>query len=593
MDKTKYTMHVKRKNPCKERQKRKNGSDSDDDKGGDSDEGSGSLVIDRRPVLSDVCKLCKMKYNGLYIDHLVECHDIEKDERIFSFSKKKSGLSCYENDENSGDIAIIGFADGNGFLFITTNLHNLQRHKKTKYRDMRTFTYYPCKNIVEFKKDWMDLIEDESMNEDNHNEKKMNVEWMNIMTNKILRRINEVGDVERVEKTDASYKSEIYYKCPFCNHMEDLKMNLNQHLLDSHKFLRHNPSRLELDEEQKDKLLSIIDKVGVGGGMTTIENIGVDIDCKTCGIQFPNKFALQKHMKDGCQNVVGNRHNRFYNNNKVENEDIYDLIEFNEKLISENKLLKEALISNQEILKDNNEILKNSVSYYKTTNIIQNNNILFNINDFGHEDLSHIENGFVEEVIQQMNTNSLIKYIEEVHYANPQNFNVIIPSSNSTMADNNMLLLKRGDRWVMDNKKNVLEDMITINIERITDVYEEINVNLTEEVQTNFQNYVSEIGNESPTKMIRDEAIQQTENMILRKQPANKFLLENARFQQNQFIDGVWKESTDTQFPVIKTDIDGMSQERIMDMMEQPSEIMMENMGMVVNGRKRGVSKKE
>jgi hypothetical protein len=222
-------------------------------------------------------------------------------------------------------------------------------------------------------------------------------------------------------------------------------------------------------------------------------------------------------------------------------------------------------MSNQEMIKDSNEILKNSMSYVKTTNIIQNNNILFNVNDFGQEDLSHIEGEFVEEVIQEMNTNSLIKFIEEVHYGNPRNCNVIIPP-NQKDQQNTKLLLKKGDRWVMDDRKNVLDDMITINIERITDVYDEINVKLTEEVQANFQNYVSG----ADPKMIRDEAISETESLIKRRQPTNKFLLENARVQQNQFIGGQWNKSIDTQFPAIKMDIGGMSDVQIHSIMDGP-----------------------
>ena len=44
------------------------------------------------------------------------------------------------------------------------------------------------------------------------------------------------------------------------------------------------------------------------------------------------------------------------------------------------------------LLKDNNEFMKNSVSYIKTTNIIQNNNILFNINDFDPYNYMPVQN---------------------------------------------------------------------------------------------------------------------------------------------------------------------------------------------------------
>ncbi len=170
-----------------------------------------------------------------------------------------------------------------------------------------------------------------------------------------------------------------------------------------------------------------------------------------------------------------------------------------------------------------------------------------------------------------MNTNSLVKFIEEVHYGNPRNCNVIIPP-NQKDQQNTKLLLKKGDRWVMDDRKNVLDEMITINIERITDVYDEINVNLTEEVQSNFVNYVSG----ADTGMIRDEVISETESLIKRRQPSSKFLLENARVQQNQFIDGHWNKSIDTQLPMIKMDVGGMTESQIQHVLEGPPMRIME-----------------
>jgi hypothetical protein len=89
---------------------------------------------------------------------------------------------------------------------------------------------------------------------------------------------------------------------------------------------------------------------------------------------------------------------------------------------------------------------------------------------------------------------------------------------------------------------------------------------LTEEVQANFQNYVSG----ADTKMIRDEAISETESLIKRRQPTNKFLIENARVQQNQFIGGQWNKSIDTQFPAIKMDVGGMSDVQIHSIMDGP-----------------------
>ena len=175
----------------------------------------------------------------------------------------------------------------------------------------------------------------------------------------------------------------------------------------NHRFLKHDTSKLELNSEQENHLLAILDvsHPKIDREVVLRNQIEEEHICKYCKISFGSVFLLQKHMKDKC------RKSAFYPESA---NDIDDLIEKNEKLRMENELLKEALISNQEMMKDQNETLKKSVSYVKTTNIIQNNNILFNVNDFGKEDLSHIQDEFVEDVIQQMSTNSLIKFIEEV-----------------------------------------------------------------------------------------------------------------------------------------------------------------------------------
>ncbi len=578
-DKTKYSLHIQRKNPCKIKSDLKTRFDHSEESNDqkeiyhDTVEKEENIPKETEDLsFSNYCRLCKSDYHmsgKSYIEHLIEKHEIKKTEKIFRFSKKTSGTGIYQDIKESGDIVIIGFKHGKGLLFITSNLHNLQRHKKEKYRDMDKWIYFPCKNIDIFKMKWEALI-------------KLNSDEMyplDYLENESIKLLKEINREEKVEKTDCIYREGFYYQCPFCEESDDDLQKITFHFIKNHRFLKYDSPHFELNREQENHLLSIIDddefvfrnadndyhstfRRGSKNDMIISSEDTYKTDqyhCKYCQMSFLSMFLLQKHMKEVC------RKSAFHVG------DFEELIETNEKLRLENVILKEALISNQEILKDQNDILKNSMSYVKTTNIIQNNNILFNVNDFGNEDLSHIEEGFVEEVIQQMNTNSLVKFIEEVHYGNPRNCNVIIPP-NQKDQQNTKLLLKKGDRWVMDDRKNVLDEMITINIERITDVYDEINVNLTEEVQSNFVNYVSG----ADTGMIRDEVISETESLIKRRQPSSKFLLENARVQQNQFIDGHWNKSIDTQLPIIKMDVGGMTESQIQHVLEGPPMRIME-----------------
>lgn len=553
-DKTKYSLHISRKNPCK---KTVSASFHVVDDLSDKEEISNHADKDG---FSNYCRLCKINYRSenetstSLIHHLLDKHDIQKVEKTFRFSKKTSGLSIFENEKDAGDVVIIGLPSDKSILFTTTNLHNLQRHKRDKYRNMTSWTYYPCKNIPFFKMEWNHFIKSNV----EENDQEYPIDWLESEVSRLLIKVNQQ---DRVEKNVCLFKESHYYQCPYCDQSVDDLEQMQIHLHSKHRFLKHDSSKLELNPEQEHQLVTVMSD-------HHIKSITEEFDyiCKYCQMEFSSSFLLQKHMKEVCRKSAFGRKEEMIESGDLNiTPNLDDLMEYNERLRTENAMLKEALISNQEMIKDSNEILKNSMSYVKTTNIIQNNNIMFNVNDFGQEDLSHIQGEFVEEVIQEMSTNSLIKFIEEVHYGNPRNCNVIIPP-NQKDQQNTKLLLKKGDRWVMDDRKNVLDDMITINIERITDVYDEINVKLTEEVQTNFQNYVSG----ADTKMIRDEAISETESLIKRRQPTNKFLLENARVQQNQFIGGQWNKSIDTQFPAIKMDVGGMSDVQIQNIMDGP-----------------------
>ena len=167
-----------------------------------------------------------------------------------------------------------------------------------------------------------------------------------------------------------------------------------------------------------------------------------------------------------------------------------------------------------------------------------------------------IQDEFVEEVIQEMNTNSLIKFIEEVHYGNPRNCNVIIPTNMAVKNEEENVLLKRGERWIFDKRKNVIDDMLHTNIDRIAGAYEDMNERFTNMEKQGFEKYVTDIEDKTSLGIeMRNDAIQQTEEMILRKQPKNTAFIENLHVQQNTYIEGGWKETIDYDIPSRITNI--------------------------------------
>ncbi len=590
IDKTKYTIHLNKKKPCIAE------NDGKDKKEDELNEAKNKIheylskygvekkdlptnlsLVDKNSnytekeidelnkFFSSTCRLCKKKYDDTYINHLVNHHKIRKEEHNFSFVQKTSGIMVYEDYKECGDVVLLTFEDNKALYFTTKNLHNLQRHKKEKYRDIEEFYYYPCKDIKTFKAEFTKKCKSLGINEDEKNSLKV----LESIINEILCKVNKNTDKDNERtKVTASYRTKYYYKCPFCNYDCDEKDGLQLHLIETHKYLKHN-AVFSIDDEQEEKIINMIENNSNNNKMK-LDLVEIEeVRCDYCNNIFSSKFNLRRHLKMNCKKYQLLVQNNLIKDNDELKEDLFKLIENNEKLRKENKILKETLVGNQEIIKDQNEVLKNSVNYFtKTTNIIQNNNILFNINDFGNEDISHIDKGFIEGVIKQMSTNSLVKFIEEVHYGNPQNCNVIIPTNIPAIQDNNLLLLKRGDRWVLDKKKNVIDDMLTMNIDRIADAYEDLQPKLSNLEKSGFEEYVTNMENMNENG-VRNNAIDLTEELIKSKQP-NNFLLENLRVQQNNFIEGSWKDSVDYQIPQKMIKIENMDNNKINEFMEKP-----------------------
>ena len=194
--------------------------------------------------------------------------------------------------------------------------------------------------------------------------------------------------------------------------------------------------------------------------------------------------------------------------------------------------------------------------------------------------MSHIEDEFMRETLKKMNTDSLVKYIEEVHYGNPRNLNIILPSEDviPSLYSKGQMVLKRGNKWVLDKKKNVIDDMITINMNRINDGLLRHENTLNIEEKSDFQQYKKNIEkrNEHGERM---NVIQETENLIVNKQNHENQLIENIKFQQNNFINGVWTNTVEYHMKpkIKKLKLDSQSEnQHIQQFMNTPKEMNVE-----------------
>ncbi len=297
-------------------------------------------IKEKNLSITNKCMICNIEYKDTFLEHLIASHDIQKEDRQFSFIKKCSGLFIYEKEKDSGDIVVMVFEDNKALLFPTSNMHNLQRHKKEKYDNIKEMIYYPCKDIKKFKDVWRNKLWKNKISV--YDEKKK------IEKNKICEWLLEVLEEmngETVKKTDAEYKSFIYYKCPLCDFKHDKKEDMNIHLVKIHKSIRHT-TNFVINDEHRDKILNILEKNNKGKQDKV--NTPEEYECIACHAKFASKFNLKRHLKDSCKNADALFSSSLLDRTVELKNDLTELIESNKKLKEENEKLREVLIGNQE-----------------------------------------------------------------------------------------------------------------------------------------------------------------------------------------------------------------------------------------------------
>ena len=224
---------------------------------------------------------------------------------------------------------------------------------------------------------------------------------------------------------------------------------------------------------------------------------------------------VDEHICEYCNKKYSSRSNLTRHQRKcVKREYTVEI----EKLKDKNINLKNEINETRKIV---HNLLNNQIGLRQTihnTTINQQNNIQININDFGNEDISHIKKGYVKKLIEKMNTQALVKYIEAVHFHNPSNLNILVPHSKDKF-----LMVKKENEWVVGDKNTVLDGMIVTNFDRINDIYEELRNKLSKPIQENYLNYADNF-DESKSTHERMNAKNTTERMIISNQKEIKLL---------------------------------------------------------------------
>ena len=163
--------------------------------------------------------------------------------------------------------------------------------------------------------------------------------------------------------------------------------------------------------------------------------------CENCGIEFSYRTHLYRHLKKSCKkrDEISELKSIIQKNEK-EKEKLYDYIE---KLIEKTG--------------DTNINIEN-----------QTNNQLI-LNNFGHEDISHISDKFMQKLLSIPYV-GVQKLIEKVHFSKkkPENKNIAL-----TNKKEKMIKIFKNNKWKYKSRDEIMDEIINTNYTRIDDYYVE------------------------------------------------------------------------------------------------------------------------
>ena len=165
------------------------------------------------------------------------------------------------------------------------------------------------------------------------------------------------------------------------------------------------------------------------------KNITEMFECQFCNTIFKTKYIKRRHELHRCKNndAIINR------NLKMKNNEI-------------NKLKKE-LTEERKNFKKQIELLLTKVGN-TTINTTNTNNI--QLNNYGHEDMSHITHDYKTRLLN-IPYGMIPKMIEAVHFSDkkPENKNILL-----TNKKENKIKLYTNGKWIYKNKEETLNSLI-------------------------------------------------------------------------------------------------------------------------------------
>ena len=230
-----------------------------------------------------------------------------------------------------------------------------------------------------------------------------------------------------------------------------------------------------------------------------IKSIETALTCKKCKYTFSNNANLKKHL---LTSKCANTEDKF------------------KKLEEKNQKLEEMI----EELKQMIHLGIMPVVTPVTNNIINNTtNTHITVNMYGKEDTSYITGKKLETILNKC-FKSVLMYIGEKHFSkdHPENSNICI-----TDIKNNYILYYDGDKWIITDRKDMIDTLYTKNCDELQDLFDDMREKLDEKIIDKFNRFLDQQDDDEIQQKIKDDIkymLYNERNMALHNKSQCKFI---------------------------------------------------------------------
>lgn len=265
------------------------------------------------------------------------------------------------------------------------------------------------------------------------------------------------------------------YECKICNFSSRIKTHYNKHL-ETKKHIKNENKNKEIENKEENP-----------------KKCKKKVLCKYCNKEFTCKRSVYRHINElRCKKIPTESKDKILekcNNKKIKKEKNNQIISFNEEKETLREILKqerekykkeiESLITKIGNITNNGNInygvINNNITYNTTNNII--------INNYGNEDISHITEDFMINLLKGPD-DMIPKMVNAIHFNKdkPENKNIIISSSKD-----NMFKVFENGKWINKEKNETLFDLVDGKYYMLDSFYNEMKDNNIKEFNTKLK----------------------------------------------------------------------------------------------------------